>query len=85
MDLHLNNPDLQKKIDRWVAETGRGPDELAEDAFAGYFEELAHTREMLDSRYDDLKSGRVKPLDGEQFFENLRRREDELLNKQPPR
>ncbi len=36
---------------------------------------------MLDSRYDDLKSGKVKPIDGEEFFENLRRREDELLKK----
>jgi hypothetical protein len=66
MDLHLNNPDLQAKIDRWVAETGRGPDELAEDAFAGYFEELAQTRNMLDSRHNDLKSGRVKTIPGDE-------------------
>jgi hypothetical protein len=81
MDLHLNNPDLQAKRNRWVTETGRAPDELIEDAIAGYFDELARTREMLNSRYDDLKSGRVKPVDGEEFFENLRRREDELLKK----
>jgi hypothetical protein len=37
---------------------------------------------MLNSRYDDLKSGRVKPIDGEAFFEILRQREDELLKKQ---
>ena len=37
---------------------------------------------MLDSRYDDLKSGRVKPIDGEEFFEGLRRRENDLLSKQ---
>jgi hypothetical protein len=84
MDLHLSNPDLQAKIDRWVAETGRAPDELVEDAMAGYFEELTQTREMLNSRFDDLKSGRVKPIDGEEFFENLRRREDELLEKHSP-
>jgi len=29
-------------------------------------------------------SGRVKPIDGEQFFEGLRRREDELLTKRSP-
>ena len=29
---------------------------------AGYVPQLAGTREMLDSRYDDLKSGRVKPV-----------------------
>jgi hypothetical protein len=84
MDVHLTNPDLQAKLDRWVTETGRGPDELVEDAMAGYFDEVAHTRQTLDSRYDDLKSGRVKPIDGEEFFENLRRREDELLKKHSP-
>jgi hypothetical protein len=72
MDLHLNNPDLQAKLDRWVAETGRGPDELVEDAFAGYFEELAQTRDMLDSRYDDLKSGRVKPISRDELIAHFR-------------
>jgi len=84
LDVHLTNPDLQAKLDRWVTETGRGPDELVEDALAGYFDELARTRHMLDSRYDDLKSGKVKPIDGQEFFENLRRREDELLKKYSP-
>lgn len=84
MDVHLNNPDLQAKIDRWVSETGRDPDELVEDAVAGYFAELAQTRDVLDGRYDDLKTGRVKPIDGEGFFEQLRRREDELTKKHSP-
>jgi hypothetical protein len=35
-------------------------------------EEVASVRETLDSRYDDLKSGRVTPLDGEAVFERLR-------------
>jgi len=61
MEVHLA-PDLQAKIDQLVTETGRAPDELIEDAMAGYVAELAETREMLNSRYDDLKSGRVKPI-----------------------
>jgi hypothetical protein len=60
-------------------------DELIEAAVAGYCEELAQAREMLDSRHDDLKSGRVKPLDGEEFFQNLRRRGNELIKNNPPR
>ena len=68
MDVHLKNPEIQAKIDRWVAETGRGPDELLEDAMAGYFEELARTREMLDGRYDDLKSGRVRSVPGDEVI-----------------
>jgi hypothetical protein len=31
-----------------------------------YFDELAQTRDRLDSRYDDLKSGRVKSIPGEE-------------------
>src|SRR5260370_24555923 len=52
---------------------------------AVYLQELAQTREMLDSRYDDIKSGRVKPIDGEAFFESLRLREEELLNPRSPK
>jgi hypothetical protein len=72
---------LQAKIDQLVIETGRTPDKLLEDAMAGYVAELVQTRQMLDNRYDDLKSGRVTPIDGEAFFESLRKREDELSNK----
>jgi hypothetical protein len=42
-----------------------------EDAVVGYFDELAHTREMLDRRFDDLESGRVKPIDGEDAYRRL--------------
>jgi predicted transcriptional regulator len=83
MEVHLA-PDLQAKIDQLVSETGCSPDKLLEDALAGYVPELAETREMLDRRYDDLKSGRVKPIDGEAFFEDLRQREEDLLSKDLP-
>ena len=62
MNVHLTNPDLQAKLDRWVTETLRGADEPVEDTMAGYFDELAQTGEMRNSRYGDLKSGRVKPI-----------------------
>lgn len=63
-------------------EIGRPPGVLANDVVAGSFDELTRAREKLNSRYDDLKSGRFKPIDGETFFESFRRREDELLKKQ---
>jgi hypothetical protein len=66
-----------------------------EDALSGYLAEIAEVREMLDGRYDDIKSDRVKyddiksdrvkPIDGEAFVDNLRQREDELLEQRPPR
>lgn len=76
--MHVTDPELQAKIDQWVTETGRTADELAEVAMTGYFEELAQVRETLDSRYDDLKSGRVQPIDGEEALEQLRQREEKL-------
>lgn len=65
-------PNLQAKLDELAAETGRPPDELVEDVVAGYFDELARTRNLFNSRYDDLKSGRVTPIDGEEAFAHLK-------------
>jgi hypothetical protein len=41
--------------------------------------EAAERRERLDSRYDDIESGKVQPIDGEAFFESLRRRQSERI------
>ncbi len=71
MEVHLT-PDLEAKLDKLATETGRAKDELVQDAMAGYFQELAQVREMLDSRYDEIKSGRVGSLDGEESFARLR-------------
>jgi predicted transcriptional regulator len=84
MEVHLK-PETESRLQELAAITGRAPDELVEDAMAGYLQELAQTREMLDGRYDDIKSGRVKPIDGETFFESLRKREEELLNRRSPK
>jgi hypothetical protein len=65
-------PELQAQIEKLVIETGLPVEKLIEDALAGYVAELAQAREMLDSRYDDLKSGRVKPIDGEEAFARLK-------------
>lgn len=75
-------PDLQAKIDQLVLETGRAPDKLIEDAMAGYVAELEQTRELLDSHYDDLKSGRVKPIPGDEVIARLR--EKSAARRSPP-
>src|SRR5258708_1387302 len=67
------SPDLQAKLDHWTAETGRSADELVADAMAGYFEELAQLQGMLNSRYDDLKSGRVQPIEETEALAHLRK------------
>jgi hypothetical protein len=48
---------------------------------AAYLIEIAELRNLLDSRYDDIKSGRVRPVDGEAFFEGLHQRESELIKR----
>ena len=83
MEVHFT-PDVEAKLHALVTETGREADEFVQDALAGYFEELAQVRGMLDSRYDDIKSGQVQPIDGEAFFESLRQREEALLKKHAP-
>lgn len=75
MEVHVT-PELAKKLSDLAATTGRAADELVQDALAGYLEELASLRETLDRRYDDLKSGRVKPIDGEEAFRRLREKSE---------
>jgi hypothetical protein len=65
MEVHFS-PETEKKLKDLSAQSGRGTDDLLEDAMAGYVEELLRVRETLDSRYDDLKSGRVKPIPGDE-------------------
>lgn len=64
--------DVEKKLNDLAAQSGRAPDEILQDALAGFFAELVETRDMLNSRYDDLKSGGVKPIDGEEAFSRLK-------------
>jgi len=71
MEVHFT-PDFEKKLNDLAAQSGRGADELVQDALAGYLDELVKVRDMLDSRYDDLKSGKVKPIDGEEAFARLK-------------
>jgi predicted transcriptional regulator len=70
MEVHFK-PDVQAKLDQMARESGRPSGELVEDAVIGYFDELAHTRKMLDRRFDNLESGRVKPINGEEAYRRL--------------
>jgi predicted transcriptional regulator len=70
MEVHFK-PDVQAKLDQMARESGRPSDELIEDAVIGYFDELTHTRETLDRRFDDLESGRVNAVDGEEAYRSL--------------
>jgi predicted transcriptional regulator len=73
MVVHLK-PETESRLQELAATTGRAPEELVEDAMAGYLAEIAQVRKMLDNRYDEIKSGRVEPIDGEEAFDRLRRK-----------
>jgi len=75
MVVHLK-PETESRLQELAATTGRAPDELIEDAMTGYLAELAQLRETLDSRFDEIKAGSVKPLDGEDAFNRLRAKSD---------
>ncbi len=71
MVVHLK-PETESRLQELAATTGRAPDELVEDAMTGYLAELSQVRGTLDSRYDEVKSGRLRPIDGENAFAQLR-------------
>ena len=82
--MHLK-PDTESRLSELASRSVRPTDNLLEDATAGYFEEVSEVRHRLDGRYDDIKSGRVKPVEGEAFFESLRQRADERLKNRSPK
>ena len=72
MEVHFT-PETEQKLSDLAAQNGRATaDELVQSVVEGYFDELAQTRELLDSRYDDLKTGRVKPISGDEVEAHFR-------------
>ena len=59
MEVQLT-PELEEKIANLSTQTGCPADELVQDVMPGYVYELAGVRDTLDTRYDGIKSGRVK-------------------------
>jgi len=81
MEVHFT-PDVEKKLNDLAAQSGRRTDEVLQDALAAYLEELAQTRDLLDSRYDELITGRGKPIDGEEAFALLKAKTEAQRNRQ---
>ena len=83
MEVHLTT-ETERKLNALAVESGRGTDDLVEDAMAGYLDEVAKVREMLDSRYDDLTSGRVKAIPGDEVEAWFREKSAARRSRQPP-
>lgn len=43
-----------------------------------YLSEVSQLRARLDGRYEEVRNGSAKLIDGESFFEDLRRREKDV-------
>jgi predicted DNA-binding protein len=76
MEVHFP-PELEARLNEMAATTGREKSDLVKDATASYLEELSQLRGLLDTRYEDMKSGKVKHVDGEEAFARLRRKSEE--------
>jgi hypothetical protein len=68
-------PETEPHLNELASRSGRPTDELVEDGMAGWLAEVAHVRNPFDARYDDINSGRVQPIEGEAFVEDLRQGE----------
>lgn len=64
MELRLE-PELAAKVEELAAQTGRPAGELIEDAISAYFTEIEEIRATLDRRYDEIVSGKVKGVGGD--------------------
>lgn len=66
MEVHFT-AETEQKLEDIALRSGSGTaDKLVKDVVEGYVDELAQASEMINSRYDDLKSGRVKPIPGDE-------------------
>ena len=68
------------KAEQIARHSGRTAADLVHDAVAGYVDELAEARQMFDSRYDDIRGGKVNVIDGEEAFARLYERIDARRN-----
>jgi Arc/MetJ-type ribon-helix-helix transcriptional regulator len=83
MEVHFT-PEMEKKLSDLAAQNGRATaDELVRSVVEGYLDELARTRETLDARYDDLESGRVRPIPGDEVEAHFREKSAAARRLQP--
>jgi predicted transcriptional regulator len=68
------SPELAAQVHAIAEKSGRTPEELVEESLSGYFAELEEARRLLDRRYEERASGRVKPIPGEEAIKWLEER-----------
>ena len=82
MEVHFP-AELERKLNELAAQSGRPADELVQDAVAGMFDDLAETRTMLDRRYDEIESGKVNLIPGDEVEAYFRDKRAAALRAKP--
>ena len=82
MEVHFT-PATEKKLNDIALQSGGSADSLVQNVIEDFFEELTQTRDMLNGRYDDLKSGRVKPIPGDEIEAYFRDKSAAARRSQP--
>ena len=82
MEVHFP-AELERKLNELAAQSGRSADELVQDAVAGMFDDLAETRTMLDRRYDEIESGKVNLIPGDEVEAYFRDKREAALRAKP--
>lgn len=71
------SPAVQAKLDQMARDSGRPSAELVEDALIGYFDEVSHSRSLLDRRFDEMENGKVELIDGDEALRWLKAKTQE--------
>ena len=72
MEIHFT-PETEMRLNALAAQSGGATvDELVQEVIEEYFGDLAQARQTLDRRYDELESGTVKPVPGDEVIARLR-------------
>jgi len=74
----LLTPDTAARLNELASTSGRPANEYVQEAVANYLDELQDVRDLLSTRYEEIVSGRVTPIDGEAFFDSLLKREQSM-------
>jgi hypothetical protein len=83
MEVHFS-PETEQKLKDLAEQSGcETADQLVQDVVGEYIDSLAELRDMIDSRYDDLKSGRVKPIPGDEVEAHFRKKAAAARRSQP--
>lgn len=76
-------PEIEKKLNELATQSGMTAGELVQDAVAGMIDDLAETRAMLDRHYDDITSGKVKLIPGEEVEAYFRKKSVAARTREP--